>query len=281
MKVAFLASDKAREQRLADAFLMGARRHGHQTRIYDLRDKTTLVAADVVCMCGVKSRELYQLYRNADVAVVYLDKGYARQRRPDGKGWEYWRFSVNAHQPTRRLAALAMPDDRWKALGLERKPWRTSGVHVVFAGSSQKYHDFHAMRGATDYARRIVRQIVTSGRPVIYRPKPSWDEAVPVPYSTMPEGQSLSEALDGAWALVTHGSSACFEAVLEGVPCVILGDAIARPISSTDIADLAAPRRARPREVAQWLANLAYFQWTLEEMAKGAAWDFIGVEIHA
>jgi hypothetical protein len=283
MRVAFLASDKAREQLLADALLMGARKHGHETSVHDLTDKETALPVDVACMCGVKSRELFNLYRQQGTVVVYLDKGYVRSKRVDAKGWEYWRFSVNTHQPTRRLEVLDMPADRLDQLGLQLRPWRKSGRQIVFAGSSQKYHDFLGLRDATGYAKRIVRELNTIvDRPVIYRPKPSWADARAVPGAKMsPPEASIDTLLVNAWALVTHGSSACFEAQLAGIPSVILGDAIARPISSTELRDVRAPLLADDKARRRWLANVAYFQWTLSEMASGAAWEFIGEEIHA
>lgn len=285
MRIAFLASDKAREQHLADAFLMGARKHGHSTEMRMLGPELEVGGYDIACMVGVKSRELFHKHRQMGITTIYLDKGYERRKRPgEAGGWEYWRVSINSHHPTRRLAELKHDHARLAKLDWELKPWRKSGVQVVYAGSSQKYHDFYGLRAATDYAKRIVREIhpFVTARPIIYRPKPSWADAEAVKgasFSRMPE--TIDDVLKGAWCLVTHGSNACFEAVCAGVPCVILGDAVAKPISSTDLRAVVKPRLASEAERWQWLANLSYFQYTLSEFATGEAWEILGTEIYA
>jgi hypothetical protein len=283
MKVAFLHSDKPRERLLADAFLTGARRHGHDTAAVSLGDEPPPGSFDVVAMVGVKSRERFTAHHRAGAHIVYFDKGYTRAKSTGPvRGWEYWRFALDAHHPTVAIARQALPDDRVERMGWKLSPWRRKGSHVVFAGSSAKYHEFYGLREPTPYAERITREIRTHDRPVIYRPKPSWHDAEPIPgsgYSLLPE--TLEQILVGAHALVTHGSNACFEAVLAGVPCIILGDGVAKPLSSTSLDELDAPRLASEEERRQWLANLAYWQWTRAELADGSAWQFIGEQIHA
>lgn len=282
MKIAFLASDKAREQHLADAFLMGARRHGHQTEVRDLTPGAPIDGYDVACLVGVKSRELFQAHRAAGITTIYLDKGYSRHKRIDGAGWEFWRVSINTHHPTRRLEGRKLSHDRLALLDVELKPWRKRGVRNIFAGSSAKYHAFYGLREPTGYAERITAEMRSlDARRVIYRPKPSWADAQPVTncgFSRPPE--TLDELLKGAWCMVTHGSNACFEAIVSGVPVIVLGDAVAKPISSIHLRQLADPPLASDKERKQWLANLAWFQWTQAEMCSGAAWDFIGEELH-
>lgn len=286
MKIAFLSSDKAREHHLADAFLQGARRHGHETEVIALEPGLEPGAYDVACMVGVKSRELFQAHRKAGIRVIYLDKGYVRQKRPDGgAGWEYWRVSMNEHHPTRRLGEIAMPSDRLENLNITLKPWNTrKRGAILLAGSSAKYHDFYGLREPNGWARRMIDELkpFAGGRAFIYRPKPSWPDGAEIRGSRFsPPAEPLGAVLHAASALVTHGSNACFEAVVEGVPCLILGNGVARPISSTEPSMLGNLHLASDIARLQWLSNLAYFQWTLHEMATGAAWEFISTEVYA
>jgi len=80
--------------------------------------------------------------------------------------------------------------------------------------------------------------------------------------------------------LVTHGSNACFDAVCLGIPCIILGDAVAKNMSSTTLDEIESPRLASEAERHQWLSDLAYWQWTEAEHASGEAWDFLGKRLH-
>lgn len=286
MRIAFLASDKAREQLLADAFLMGARKHGHTTEVVALTGEAFVGGYDVACMVGVKSRELFQAHQKAGVATIYLDKGYTRHKADGSKpGWAYWRVSVNDHHPTARLATMTQPNDRALRMGWDkRKPWRTTGRDVLIAGSSGKYHHFYGMKDPTAYWRNIIREMVRERgekRPIVYRPKPSWREAEPIDgtrFSRPPE--TIYDVLPHAALMITHGSNAVFEAVMEGVPTIVLGEGITKPISSTSLDDLKSPRLASDKQVGQWLANLAWWQWTPAEMAAGDCWAFLGEELH-
>lgn len=285
MRVLFWHSDKPRERLLAEAFIEGVRSHGDVGEMRSLSpDAPADPSFDVACMCGVKSVELFRRHTRAGLQVVYLDKGYCRHKSTSAtRIWEYWRVSAGGHQPTRYLMSVKRPGDRLAQLGLRIEPWRDEGEQIVFAGSSAKYHQFYGLSGPTSFAQKICRKLhALTGRPIVYRPKPSWHDAEPIEgtiYSEHPE--MIGDVLRGAHALVTHGSNSCFEAVLAGVPCVIIGDAVAKPISSTKIEDIEAPMFVSDKVRRQWLANLSYCQWTMPEMASGQAWSIIRQQIYA
>lgn len=306
MRIAFWHSDKPRERLLADAFAQGARAHGDVVEFHPLEPEPRVVDCDVACMVGVKSRELFRAHFNAGSHVLYFDKGYTRHAaRSPVKLWEYWRVALDAHQPTDRLQRMTLTNgDRWDRLGLVMQPWRRANDtvdtttlsdlevvrravagsapgHIVLAGSSQKYHDFYGLKDPTSWARKVVAALrAETRREIVYRPKPSWKDAVPIEGTRFSSGEeSIEEVLAGAWAVVTHGSNACFEAVLAGVPVVVLGDAVAKPISSTAISEIESPRLAPYIDRLQWAARLAYWQWTMPEFASGEAWRFLRPQV--
>jgi hypothetical protein len=285
VRLTFFASDKPREQVLANAFMDGARAFGDEVRIQPLNGEAQVAETEVAVMVGVKSRELFHANWRAGVHTVMLDKGYIRGRGDNPvTGWEFWRVAVDGHHPTRHLQDMRCPSDRWDRFGLTPAPWRRRGEQIVFAGSSAKYHEFYQLAEPTMYAKKVRGWIRErdQDRLIVYRPKPSWREARPVvgmEYST--SAQSLSECLQGAHVMITHGSNACFEAVLAGVPCIVLGDAVAKPISSTSMDELHAPRLATDDERQQWFSNLAYLQWNLREMASGEMWSNLRSQLYA
>ena len=279
LRVNFWRSDKPRERILADAFLEGVKARGDIAQEIALPEELPekLPECDVACMVGVKSRRLFQAHWDAGIHTVYLDKGYLRGG--DGgpvKTWEYWRIAVDGHHPTRYLMEMNVKPDRWERLGIRVAPWRTEGRHVVFAGSSEKYHQFYNLRHPTDYAVGIVRKIgKVCSRPVIYRPKPSWRGAVAVAGSEFSVEGSIADALEDAWCLVTHGSNAAYDALVAGVPAVILGDAVTKPISSTEIDEVPNPLLASEKQRMKLLHALAHCQWTVQEMREGQAWQHV------
>jgi len=280
VKVAFYVSDKPREQVLARAFISGVVRQGDEGTIISRGAFNGSVGKfDVVGFFGVKSWKLFDAHRAEDIHTLMFDKGYIR-RELGGTGWDYNRVAVDGHHPD--LSLKQYPDDRWKRIGLSLSSWRKKGRHIVIFGSSAKYHHFHGLAGPTEYAKAVVRVLRNhTDRPIIYRPKPTWRGAKPIEgagYSR--PGEPLSDVLSDAWAVVTHGSNACFEAVLAGIPCIVLGRAIARSISSTSLGAIESPYLVSIVDREQWLANLAYHQWTLNEFSSGQAWEVIRCQIN-
>ena len=84
--------------------------------------------------------------------------------------------------------------------------------------------------------------------------------------------QPVGQLMPNAHALVTHGSYISVDALLHGVPSIILGPMVTRPISSTSLAEIERPRLATDEERLQVLANFAWTQYTLPEIRKGWAW---------
>ena len=307
MKVAFYASGKQREKYIAHAFMAGVHAHGDKCVIHNsgqafyeglaapaISNETKKLlkydGATVAVMVGVKSINLYRAAKAAGLHTIMLDKGYQRHRNPTGRYWEYWRVAIDAHHPTATLMDVERPDDRMAGIKLSRWRAQTSHGHIVLAGSSAKYHRFYDLPEPTQWATDVVANLREyTNREIIYRPKASWHDAVPIDgtsYSKRPgDGRifagkhNILEALAGAHALVTHGSNAGFEAITSGVPCIVLGNGVAKPISSTNISDIERPLLAPMRQRQRWLAALAYSQWNMVEFKSGEAWATIRPQI--
>lgn len=284
MRVCFWHSDKPRERILAEAFIKGVKRHGDTGYLRPLLPDKSVVAedADVACMVGVKCKRSFDLHTKNGCHVLMFDKGYTRHTITGNvRAWEWWRIAVDAHHPTHYLSKIPPISDRFLALELELLPWTTEGSTVIFAGSSQKYHEFYGLPEPTEYAEKQIRKIrKATQRPIIYRPKPSWGDAVPIDGTQFITGGVIGDLLKTAHALVTHGSNSCFEALLFGVPSIVLGDGVAKSVSSNDIGLIETPRRATERERLDLLSRLAYCQFTLKEMAQGLAWEHTKVHIY-
>jgi hypothetical protein len=285
VKVVFICADKERESQLADNFLAGVTKWGDETEKVEKTSKDELPDGDVFCVVGVKSAKLFRRIKDAGKRVVFFDKGYFRHRGPT-RTWEYWRVSLDEHHPTNYVAAAKHRPTRWDYISKRRvseKPfaWRDGGNQIVYAGSSEKYHSFVGLPNPTEYAATIVSELKSlSNRLIIYRPKPTWKGAEPVKGASFSgPNDSIGDAIKHAWCLVTNGSNASFDAVLAGIPCIVLGDAIARPISSQSLKDIENPYLATEGERQQWLANIAWCMFTEEEMASGLAWQCIRPQI--
>lgn len=302
MRLTFYCSTKKeREAYLAEALLEGTRRHGDELEVVPTHEPYhgPRPRTEVALTCGIKgvSKRVLAEHRAAGRGTVLFDKGYFRtpMKAPGRKGAAELRVAVGDFHPF-RFFEWAWPDDRWRALGRELLPEkkRNRDQVVVYAGSSQKYATFHEFGDVTDYAIAVVSAVRhVTGRRVIYRPKPSFAaEAPPVPGTTFsgPKEKLVSyfERV-GTYALVTHGSNAALDALVAGVPVVVLGPGVASLVASNHLTDLADHRwdelgrgalRFPSTAERQRLVNFcAYHQWTFEEFASGEAWDVVRREV--
>ena len=84
--------------------------------------------------------------------------------------------------------------------------------------------------------------------------------------------EPLAEALGKAHALVTHSSNVAIEAVVAGVPVFVSPSSAAAPMGLSDLSLIETP--VYP-DRDQWLAHLAYCQFSFEEIRSGAAWRML------
>ncbi len=164
---------------------------------------------------------------------------------------------------------------RWEKLGIGVAPWRTTGQHIVLCGQvpwdASVQHTDHA-----NWCRETAMKLsALTDRPIRFRPHPLQPTAIdmadcPVEFST---NATLAEDLVDAWAAVTYNSNAGVEATIAGIPAFASDiGAMGYSILNHDIEQINSPATPDRR---QWLWNLAYTQWTCEEMARGLAIDHL------
>lgn len=264
MKFVFYASDKPRENMLAAAFGAGLKILGHD---YEIRRPSVVVPycriAEVAIFFGVKSKPLFDEYHEAGYHTILLDKGYTRDRGGCGHT-KYTRAIINARSPASYMMSREYSDDRFSKLGIVLQPRQKSRKNdfILFCDSTDKYHKFHSLKSPSKYARSVLADIRQySKRPVVRRQKAS----APGRPSTM------AEALSGCHVVVTHGSSAAMDAILAGVPAVVLGEGIASPVSGHTVAGIDNPFYPDAELLQKWANAMAYCQWTTEEINSGEA----------
>jgi hypothetical protein len=288
LNVVFYASDKPREAMLAAALGEGVRAFGDAFEVRRTADygddqlyEGPSQGTQVACVFGVKgkSRQIMRDHRDMHRATVYLDKGYTRTKGESGHT-EYSRVAVNAADPLAYFQSFRRRSDRWDRLGIQMRPRKANGGHVLFCASTQKYHDFHDLGDAREYAAKVLFRIrKQSDRLIVYRPKPS-DNAKPLAgYAFSSGSTSIVEALRGCHCLVTHGSSAAIDALFAGVPALVLGSGIARPVAETEIERIERPSWPNESQLMQWAHDMAYTQWTAREFRSGEAWQDLRARI--
>jgi len=170
---------------------------------------------------------------------------------------------------------------RWQERhGRLMEPWRMGGGDYALligqveddAAVASLPEGFHAWASAAAAA------LIALGHKVVYRPHPFGDRhfspegAAPSWATRAPDLRpwgSLVADLACAALCVTFNSTAGVEAVLAGVPTVTRdAGAMAWPVATHDLTE----PLARPDREA-WAHALAWTQWTLDEIARGDAWE--------
>ena len=88
-----------------------------------------------------------------------------------------------------------------------------------------------------------------------------------------PPRRPMGASLDQCWVLVAYSSSSTIDALIAGVPAMRSSSAnMAWPVTDHS---LAAVERPTLFEREQWLYDLAYAQWSADEMRSGMVWQHL------
>jgi hypothetical protein len=265
---------KGRSTMVAKAMAVGLARLGETAQVFDAARQRGVIA-EVAVFYGFDPdlRALYAAYLAAGCKVVTVDLGYWA-RKQGGARAGYHKVSVNARHPTAYFQRRAHDAGRFAALGVPIAPWRNGSPlagHVIVAGMSAKSAGVEGFRPEQWERATVARLAELTDRPIVYRPKPSWKEARPIPGTTFRPGlDDLPALLADCHAVVTHHSNVGVDALLAGVP-VHAAEGVATRLGLPALTDIEDARRfAGDRH--RFAADLAWCQWTPEEMAAGDCW---------
>lgn len=280
MKVGFFCSGRQRCLEFGAAFAQGVAMHGHTCEIrpvlkahgdpYTVRDGAIMPDVDVAVIYAVLHRVAFRTMQAAKIPIVYIDKAYNRD-------WNYRRVSLYRHQPSLYLGGMTCPDDRRKMFGWEPKPWREKGEHVLLAWSDKRDHDWRGWPSPEKHVVPVIEELRKhTKRPLLFRCKPNYNVGMVLsPHAIRISTGTLEEDLANCHALVTPGTSVSLTALLEGIPAIILDDAVTRNISDSCLCSIEYPYKAEEAERIALLNHLAYHQWHVDEYVNGDAWAWL------
>lgn len=257
MKVAIYMRGSTHQSEHAQALEQGLRAIGIQPHI------GSPDYADVVACWGWR---VGKRLSEAGATVLVLERGYLGDRfRWTSIGWDG--LNGRAYFPP-------APDDGGarfvEYFGNLVKPWRSGGEYSLLIGQVPGDAALGGLDLRSWYAEQAQALRARFDLPVVFRPHPLANKRGGPPQrvsgTQLHEG-ALADALERAAVVVTFNSNTAVESVLAGVPTIACDrGSMAWPMCSHSIADeLVQPDRAR------WCAELAWKQWTLAEIANGAA----------
>lgn len=203
---------------------------------------------------------LISIFAKHEIGYWYLDTGYIQ-----GTGRRDLRIERNGFWPS--PSATSHTIDRALSMGVEIKPWRQDGRHVLICLHSEKFGRPWGIDPVLWNQTIEGRVRGMTDRPIIVRRKP-------VNPAQISAAAPLDEQMKNAWCVVCHSSTIGVRAALAGVPVFCEPTCAAAPVGRTD---LSVDYPVYP-DREQWIADLAWRQWSKAEMASGEVWAYLSHE---
>lgn len=211
--------------------------------------------------CTPEIRPIIDGWKSRGRVWCYWDRGYVNRIfatcLPTGDDGGAYRWHLGSYQMQK---IRQVPNDRWKATKAVNcvRPWQKGGRHIVIAAPTRTYAKFH--RTENWIADTIAALARVTDRQIVIRDKEQYRR------------RPIQMDIEGAHALVTHGSNAAVESVILGCPVFVHKDSAASLVGRTDISKIETPVYP-DRE--PWLHSLAYCQFDSSELVDGTLWKFI------
>lgn len=211
---------------------------------------------DLVVTLGLSgnARLVRDTYREMGVPVLLIELGFIF--RDQG----YLQFGIDDLN--------WLPDfayhDRAESMGLVAQAKRKQGSFILIAG--QLPGDNQHSINVSEWREKTSTYLhELSELPVYFRPHPRVEK----PQNT------ISEALEGCHCLVTHNSTAAYEAIRQGVPVICDPCAAYAEVCETRLENIASPKFSGKMKRQKLLDRVAYAQWAPEEIETGEPLNFL------
>jgi len=203
--------------------------------------------------------------------VVYLDLAY----------WErgtHYKVSIGARHPTKYFQNFPHNDSRLQRWGVKlESKWVDDGT-ILLVGMGPKAAWAEKQEPVESWEKNAIANLKRcTDRPIIYRPKPSQHYGKPIAGTTFDVTTPLEKALRSSWATVTHHSNVAVEGVVLGVP-TFAWSGVAVPMGLQDFGCIEVPYRPDIDTVQEWLNDVSYCQWSMDEMKDGTCWRHLRSE---
>lgn len=216
----------------------------------------------------LENRMFFERMRAENKPFIIVDYPFFNRPTKAQTKEGYFKFSLGGINPTNYLDRGGQDMDRYFKMGGQPiLSWKKRGDYILVAGMGPKGCAMYGQpHGAWD-AQAIEIIKASSGRDIIYRPKPS-DKNPPIMRGVIVDDiiKSFDELVRDAWAVVTHHGNSTLEGLRMGVPAFgVEGPAITLGLS--DLRQIESPIYPSGRE--DLFAKLAMWQWSYEEICAG------------
>jgi len=163
------------------------------------------------------------------------------------------------------------------SLGLALKPWRLQGEHILICGQHDRSLQWQNMPNSSQWFSEIITEVRKyTNRKIVIRPHPRCP-ITPVehqfknvikqtPAKRAGTYDDYDIRFDNAHAVVSWTSNPGIRAAINGYPVFTGPTSLAFPVANHNLADIELPQMF---DRQQWLNDLAWTEFTIQEIAQG------------
>jgi len=254
---------------IMQAFAHSLIESGHQVFHHDMHADVAVIWS-VLWQGRMKPNQLiWDSYRNTKRPVIVLEVGGLRRGHT-------WRVGLNGVNGQAQFGRANQGPERALQLGLKMRPWRADGNHIIITTQQYNSQQWAGMPSTEEWIRNtvdLVRQY--SQRPIVLRIHPRSSIVNHIPGVQIQQPTKLTstydcfdfhQSLERAWAVINWNSNPGIESVLAGIPAFVGHTSLAAPVANLDWSKIEKPRMP---DRQQWINDLAYTEWTVEEISQG------------
>lgn len=198
--------------------------------------------------------------RDAGHEVLVMERGYVADR------FSYTSLGWNGLNGYAAFPRYGYDDgERFHVIGGRLAPWKKDGDYVLIMGQVPRDASLRGVDLNPFYEKWALHAAQYHDKPVLFRPHPDViKRGGRGPNLPLCQAPTLTEALNNTFLCLNYNSNSSVDAVLAGVPTVTFD----RGSMAWEVCGHSAGEIIRPdREV--WAYNLAFTQWTIDEIKSG------------
>lgn len=248
-------------QTIMHPMVEGLKRHGHEVIMRESSEypRGDEEEADILALWGDwhGAQQILADCGKKRWQMLHIDNGYLQRGHYQG----YYGISWNDRQCT-YLMDKDFPPDRFLMLGEKIRPWKMDGESVAVLGFSRKQGQVIGLPYMEWLAKTVNEVHRHTKRRVVARPK-------------LYDGSDVRAFFKQEKVFVAVGlfTKALVMALLDGIPVFPLAPCAASNMGISDLKRIDDP--FYPPDRKDFFNRLAYHQWRLEELARGAPWEHI------
>lgn len=262
-----------------DSFEKGLKKHGHDIQYHTGKGDVAVIWSVLWFGRMRNNQQVFDSYRQQGKPVIVLEIGnLKRDLTPEGRDPKAtWKIGVNGINRYNYFVHDTS-SERFNNLGLNLASWKKDGDHILICSQHERSEQWKAMPSSDIWVEQKIKKIREhTDRPIRIRPHPRFPLRRNFnKYNSVISHNPYEVDLNTAWAVVNHCSNPGIEAVLNGIPAFVSEVSLAAPVASTDLESIERPLRP---DRTQWANDLAWTEWTQQEMLSGIPQDLIKNEL--